>query len=159
MPIRSTVLAEDLVGIVADPHRGPISIVEEDGTLTLVTGEAFLSAVTPGTITVETERGFLRIDAGASVRILDCAGGPLDERDLDAVKDALLRLLSDRFLWAPVDGGAELDVLTHRVGALISAFLNPSPAQEVPLEPSGDVITNRFDRIASELVQQPERNE
>lgn len=164
MPIRSTVLAEELVSIIADPERGPISLVGANGGLTLVTGEIYPSNVMPGTLAIETEHGTIRLEPGTHVQISEDVSGPLDAGDLEAIGEALRILLEERFLWTadPEDTTANeaLHALTRDVGDLVSGFLNPAPTSAAPIEAEGDHTADRFDRIANELsVHDPDRIE
>lgn len=66
---QSTVRVKDLAGVIADPTRGVVSLVGDNGGLSLINGEVVTSNLIPGTIAIETEHGVIRLPEDEHVTI------------------------------------------------------------------------------------------
>lgn len=72
--ITSSIRAEELASIVDDPARGIVSLVGDNGGLSLITGEIKSSALVHGNIVVLTEHGNLYLDPESWLNISEDTG-------------------------------------------------------------------------------------
>ena len=78
----STVPVSELAEIVADPERGTISLIGDNGGHALITGEIHESSVVRGTIRIETEHGSIYLAPDLEVEISEHTPDHLAEDDV-----------------------------------------------------------------------------
>lgn len=93
--IRHTMTVSALPEFLADPDRGPISLVGDHGGHSAITGEISPSGLVMGTVSIETEHGTIYLDPEESIDIVEDDARVLDDR-VPGMQQDLTRLIEDQ---------------------------------------------------------------
>lgn len=158
-----TIPGSKLAALMDSHDRGTISLLGDDGGLSLITGEISPSGLVMGTLSIETEHGTVYLDPDGDIRINEETGSTLAPDDFYAINDNLSELLSNTFGWQvggctealrPADESS-LDDLTHKVAILLDDFLAASRKLSEGLAETDNTDTSNEDAAETASTATP----